>query len=303
MGVEEIEQAIQKETNPAEQAPEAKEQPVGDSAAVKETPKDDPEFDLGADDKGQPMKFKRSQILEFQKGSMLQKDYTTKTQEIAAQRKELEEMFKIVDHLKTNPQKAEKIIAILDEKEQVLEEKKDEIDQLLSTLPEDDPYAKGLRALKRQTQEALKSNKTLQEKLDGYEKKTASVEESTAVKQAEEVLKTALDENLKTLTFEDDDDKKEWRNAVLTYLVNNPSEYRTQEEFQAALKTVSDAQHKAIVARNERITARYIQKKGDNKIPSHPGGDLGKPPQKIDADNLQDVIREELILEESRNKG
>ena len=94
----------------------------------------------------------------------------------------------------------------------------------------------------------------------------------------------------------------------MTYLVNNPNEYKTEEEFLEALKTVCASQYQAITARNERITGRYLKKKGDpSKVPAHPGGG-GKPLSKKPSmggkgteDNLQEVLEE--ALQEEAKKG
>ena len=298
MAIEKIEEALQTEITPKEPAP-ATPAASGTPAAV--TP-DDPEFDLGVDEKGQPLKFKKSQILGFQKGNMLQTDYTKKTQEISAQREELKEMLNIIEHLKANPKKTERIIAILDEKEVAAEAKIDEIDEVLKTLPEDDPYVKTLRALKTQNENLLKTTRELAGKLGTFEQKTQGIEEKEAVKQAETVLTKALDDISKTLTFEDDDDKSDWRKAVLTYLVNDPKTYTTEEEFLAEIQRLGTFEYDALTKRNERITGRYIKSKGGPAtIPTHPAGAGAKPlSKKPSMDNLQETLEEALKNEEGK---
>ncbi len=293
-----METAINEEVNPQEQVATT----PGDSNTQAATTPEDPEFDLGTGEDGIPLKFKKSQILEFKKGSMLQSDYTKKTQEVAAEKEQLKEMYNIVEHLKKFPKKAERIISILDEKEEALEEKKEEIDTLLSQLPADDPYAQGLRVLKAQTQEMLKSNKVLQEKLNAYEQKTQAVEQGQAVKQAEQVLNAALDENIKQFKFDDEEDKSDWRKAVLTWLVNNPKKYGTEEEFKGMVKQIGKIEFDAIVKRNERVMGRYIKTKSGGEIPTHPSGGGAKPlSKKPTMDNLQDTLEEALKNEEATN--
>ena len=296
------EQALSEELNPTvstEQAP-ASDKPSGTPPAQ---PTDDPEFDLGTDEKGQPLKFKKSQILEFHKGNMLNSDYTKKTQEIAAQKAELKEMFDIVEHLKANPKKAERIIAILDEKEEAAQEKVDEIDEALKQLDPNDPGAKALRALKAKTEQLLKNNQELQTKLGSFEQKTKSIEEQEATKQATTVLTTALDNVSKELKFEDDDDKADWRNMVLTHLVNNPKKYASEEEFLTTINEVSQKEHERLTKQIERHTSRYIKSKGGPTVPAHPAGTGAKPlTKKPDMENLQDILEEALSAEEKTNK-
>jgi len=148
----------------------------------------------------------------------------------------------------------------------------------------------------------LKSTQDLQTKIDGFEKKTQSIEEKESVKQAETVLTKALDGISKSLKFDDDDDKGDWKKAVLTYLVNNPKKYASEQEFLDTIQSVSKAEHEALVKRNERITARYVKSKGSGPtVPTHPAGSGAKPLSKKpsmggkgEEDNLQDVLEEAL---------
>jgi hypothetical protein len=269
---------------------------------------EDPELDLGLDEKGQPLKFKRSQLLEYQKShsnkTEWEKSNTVKAQEIAAEKEQLKEMFGIVEHLKANPKKAERIIAILDEKEQAAEQKIDDIDEVLKDLPADDPYAKTLRALKAQNQQLLKTTQELSTKLGAFEQTTKTVQEQENVKQATSFLTKALDDAVKGLEFADDDDKADWRNAVLTYLVNNPGKYPTEQDFLKAIQTAGAAQFEALTKRNERIQARYIKSKGGTQpVSLHPAGGGAKPlSKKPTMETLQESIEEALTNEAGQNK-
>jgi len=305
MAIEQIEKALNSEVTPAGQAPAT---PADSGIPPAPITPEDPEFDLGMDEENKPLKLKRSQILEFKKGNMLQSDYTKKTQEISAQKAELKEMFNIVEHLKANPKKAERIIAILDEKEAAAEAKVDEIDEILKTLDPNDPYAKTLIALRAQNQQLLKTTQDMQAKLGSFEQKTQTIEQKEAVKQAEGVLTKALEDISKTLTFDDEDDKSDWRKAVLSYLVNNPKQYTTEEEFQTEIQRLGKFEYDALVKRNERIMGRYIKSKGGAAaVPLHPAGGGAKPLSKKPSmggkgteDNLQEVLEEALINERDK---
>jgi len=305
--MEDIEQALQTEVNAGqEQAQPAAEQPKVDSPAGASTPAappEDPELDLGTDDDKQPLKVKRSEVLAWRKGQMRQEDYTKKTQELAAQREELKEMANVVEHLKQHPQKAAKIIDILEQDEGTMEAKKEDIEDELRDLPDDDPYAKALKKQKTQMEELIKQNKSMQDKLSHYDKTIKTQAEEQATKQAQEALTTSLEENAKFFNFEDDDDKKEWRNSVLTYLVHNPQKFASEEEFLNALKDISLTQFNQLRSRNERIVGRYIKKKGPGAVPSHPGGDAGKPlSKKPTFDNLDEILEDALKTEQEANR-
>lgn len=307
---ESIEAALTEGDATKEQAtaptPEAK---VDSGTPAQQKPPEDPEFDFGVDEKGQPLKFKKSQVLEFRKGSMLQSDYTKKTQEIAAQREELKEMFSLIEHLKANPKKAERIIKILDEKEEQAQEKVDELEDVLKTLDPNDPYAKTLMALRAQNQQLLKSTQDMQTRLNSFEQKTQTIEQAEATKQAESVLQKALDDTATSLKFDDDADKSDWRKAVLTFLVNNPKKYNNEGEFLAEIGNIGNAEYDALVKRNERITARYIKSKGTSpEVPAHPSGGGGAPLSRKPSlggkgteNNLQEVLEEAFHAEAKSN--
>jgi hypothetical protein len=117
-------------------------------------------------------------------------------------------------------------------------------------------------------------------------------------------LTKALDDAVKDLEFADEDDKADWRNAVLTYLVNNPGKYPTEQDFLKAIQTAGAAQFEALTKRNERIQARYIKSKGGiQPVSAHPAGAGSKPlSKKPDMGNLQESIEEALANEETQNK-
>jgi hypothetical protein len=307
-----VEGALKEESklNPEEQAKEpTKEQPEKkpESEEAKGTPGkeeiiEDPEIDLGLDAEKKPLKFKRSQILEMHKGSMLQADYTKKTQEIAAEKAQLKEVVEIVDYLKKNPGKAERIVKILEEKEEQLEKqegkleaKEDEIDLLLKDLPEDDPYAKALRAQKAMVQKALDLNKSLQDKLSQFEARTNAVDESKIQSEAQQTLQEVLGETQKSLTFTDPEEAEYWKKSVLTLLINNPKEYSemSKEQFVEYFKKLGQNVYSDIKKIGEKHVASYIKSKGPGAVPVAPGGAGSDTPKKVGMDNLQETLEEE----------
>ncbi len=274
---------------------------------------DDPEIDLGLDDKGQARKVKRSQILEWEKGHMLQADYTKKTQELSEQREQVKELFGILEHLKKNPKKAEKVIAILDEKEDALQDKnqdlkeqKDEIDELLKDLPDDDPYAVALRKQRATISAMQAENKKvlndLQKRLDAYENGQAQRIESEGAEKAKAVLTDALDKTAAGLKFIDDEEKARWRKEVLTYILHNRKEINSEEEFRAFVKEAGEKVSKDMDVVGEKYVKHYLTKKGQPFEPSGPSKPKGqgsekKEPAPQTGDELQTLLENELSNE------
>jgi len=267
---------------------------------------EDPEFDLGLDDKQQPLKFKKSQILEFHKGHMLQADYTKKTQELAAEKANLKEVVEIVEYLKKNPAKAEKIIAILEAKEEVAKEEEfdlhkasADIDKLLADLPADDPYAQALRNQKVMIQQTLKINQQLQKKIDQIENSQISESQSKLNAEAEQTLQEVISSKQKALSFSDQEEADYWKKLTLTYLVNNPKEYSDMDkaQFTEYFNKLADKVHAEIGKIGEKYVSRYIKSKGNpGGVPVVGGGALPAAPkdEPITTDNLQGALEKEL---------
>ncbi len=281
--------------------------------AAEETAKklaEDPEFDLGLDDKQQPLKFKKSQILEFQKNQMLNADYTKKTQELAAERANLKEVVEIIEYLKKNPKRAEKIVAILEAKEEEAKEEEfdlkkaiDEIDTLLKDLPEDDPYAKALRSQRGIIQHTLKVNQQLQQRLDQLDKSKVSETESKLLSEADQTLQGVIASTQKALEFTDADEAADWKEMTLMYLVNSPKEYSEMdaEQFKVYFKGIADKTYAKITKIGEKHVAKYIKSKtGGPGVVTETGGKGGVLPAAPNADNLQGSL--EKMLEEESNK-
>lgn len=273
---------------------------------------EDPEFDLGLDVDGKtPLKLTKSQILALKKGGMLQEDYTKKTQELAAEKQNLKEVVEIIEFLKKNPKKAEKIVAILEEKAEEatkegkeLENKVDEIDELLKDLPEDDPYAKGLRALKAQLGQALNVNKQLQDRLSQFEEKTTAADESKIQAEADQTLQEVIASTQKSLQFIDAEEGEFWKKQVLTYLVNSPQEYAAMDkaQFEEYFKKIGQSVYDMMKKIGEKHVGKYIKsKKGGPEVITEAGGKGGILPAAPNAENLQGSL--EKLLEEEENKS
>lgn len=296
-----------------DKTPEQIEQERVEAEAKAKKDAEDSEFDLGLDEDGKtPLKLKRSQILELRKNGMLQSDYTKKTQELAAEKANLKELVDIVEFLKKNPAKAEKIIKILEEKaEEAAEVKVDlkksmeEIETLLKDLPEDDPYAKVLRGQKAILQESLKVNQKLSEKLESITNGQKSVEQSKLEAEAHQTLVKVMGDKQKALKFIDDKEAEYWKKSALTYLLHNRKEYSAMDtaQFTKYFNQIGDKVYAEIVQIGEGRVNKYIKEKGGaSPVPGSAGSALpaDKTKAPITQDNLESSI--EQALESGKEK-
>ena len=247
---------------------------------------DDPEVELEGG--------KKVKMSDLKKGYMMQSDYTTKTQALAEQRKEVEELVNLANYLKANPKKLERIIAILDEKGEAITEKKEEIKDELEGLDPDDPYAK---VLKKQSEMLSKALNQIEEMKQGQER----TQQQTLVQQAQQVLTKTLEDTAKGFQFADDEDKSLWRQMVLSYLKDNPKQYADEADFTSTIQQVGKKYFDALTKVGEKKIAAYVQSKGGKvpTAPATPGSPIKKKPS---MDNLDELILEELEKAEKENK-
>jgi len=248
-------------------------------------PVDDPEIDLGEE------KVKRSQVLEWKKSNLLQSDYTKKTQELAQQRKELDELVRFADYLKANPAKLQKVLAALEDKAEAAETKQEAITTELEGLDPNDPYAKALR----QQLAAIKAElKPLQQKLTELETRDKQSEQKQMVAQAQQVLSKALEDNVKALSFDNDEEKATWRSMVLSYLKDNPKDYTDENDFNATIKEVGKKHYDALQKIGEAKVKKYLESKKSIPVPPATGAQgsvMAKKPTMVD---IEEILQAEL---------
>ena len=265
-----------------EVTPPAVETPKAETPAPPATP-EDPEFDLG-----EGKKAKLSQIKEWEKGTMLQSDYTKKTTELAEQRKEVQDLMNLAEYLKSNPAKLKKVIAILEDKAEEVKEKVQE----LEGLDPNDPYAKGFSKL-------LSEIGSLHKRLDTYEQREKQGAEESKVAEAHQVLTKTMDETIKELKFDDFDNDEEvksfWRNAVLSYLKDHPKNYADANDFVTTIKEIGKKYFDGIIKIGEVKLKKYLSSKNvpPPAITPTVTGEPAKKEVKPDMDNLQDVLQSE----------
>ena len=277
-----------------------------DWGGKKATPSpEDPDFEweTGEADKKQKHKAKLS---ELKAGYMRNEDYTKKSQELAAAREKVKQLEDWGTKIASNKQLANLILHITDKaitkdgynnewiekalqfaegkletrKEEIVEES-DEIKKVLEDLDPDSPYAKILKQSLAQNKQSLELIKKLEGKIDSFEKGYQSnLEESQKkeveeqVQKAQQVLKDTLDALADPskdggFEFKTTERKAIWRKLVISELQANPKEYKTEEEFVAAVKAVGKQWYDQLEKARESELAEYLKKK---KIPSPPSG-------------------------------
>jgi hypothetical protein len=258
---------------PAEQAPPAPAQ-------------DDPDVELEG---GRKVK-----MSELKKGYMMQSDYTIKTQELAEQRKEVEELQQLANFLRANPEKLKRVIAVLDEKQEQIAEQKQENLQELQGLDPNDPFAKTLIAQNKMLSD-------LQKQIAGMKETQDNSHKETLVAQAQQVLSKTLDDTAKTLTFENDDEKSLWRQMVLSYLKDNPRQYIDEADFVKTIGEIGKRYFDSISKIAENRVAKYVKSKSGAvpAVPSTPGAPMKRKPTTND---LEDILKEELEKADAENK-
>jgi DNA repair exonuclease SbcCD ATPase subunit len=246
---------------------------------------EDPEIDLGGE------KVKRSQVLEWKKANLLQSDYTKKTQELAQQRKELDQLVKFADYLKANPAKLQKVLAALEDKAEAAQVKQEAITTELEGLDPNDPYAK---ALKQQLAAITAQLKPLQEKLTQLEQRDMQSEQSQLVEKAQQVLKGTLEEVTKTLTFDNDEEKATWRSMVLSYLKDNPKDYTNENDFKTTIGEVGKKYYDALQKIGEAKVKKYLESKKGPVTPPASGVQGSVLKAKPTFTNIEDLLQSEL---------
>jgi len=239
-------------------------------------------------------KFKRSQILEFEKGHMLQSDYTKKTQELAQQRKELEELAKFGEFLRANPQKLQRVLNVLEDKEEQIQTQKDAAQTELDGLDPNDPYA---QMIKQHISGLSKQLETVTQKLTSLETQTAQERQAQAVQSAQKTLNATLEETAKSLQFDDDESRGVWKRMVLSDLKDKPVEYKDEDAFKSTIQEIAKAQFDILNKVGEKRVKKYLDSKKAVVPPPATGASGQVAPKKPTLDDMEAMMRDGLERE------
>lgn len=305
---------LEKEMGGAGAAPAAKPdaKPAGDVAPAKgkegapaaAAADDDPEIDLGAEGK-----VKRSQVLGWKKGGMLEEDYRKKTEDLSAKEKELKSLAEMSDFLAKNPKKLQKVLAVLQEAEEAADaaaagsgtkkdaaaaagDAKDAIEAVLEKLDPDDPAGLILKTILTEVRGLSKKVKDVEEKEAKQVQAEQIKAQESAVTYARNIIKKTVAEIEPAQKFETDEEKTAWRQMTLSFLKDNPKNYANEEEFVAAVKAAGEVSGKRIKAMVEANLKKYLEGKKGPTLPG-PGASGDGAPKKISMETLQETLEKE----------
>ena len=219
---------------------------------------------------------------------------------------------------KYNPEAVGKMLEMLEGKGEQIENKQEqnaddiaEAEKELEQLDPDSPQYKiakrnltALKQVREQLKTALDSNKTLQEKLDGFSKFKGDFEETqrrnveqAGAKEAADLFDrtfSALASKDGGMTFDDAGDAKEFENGVRDAVATLASQdkIKNDADFVKAIQDSAKAVFENISKRNQRIVAEYLKKKG--AAPKEETPKVEKKEQKADERSIGEALMDEM---------
>ncbi len=293
---------------------------------------DNPEHEIEFGEEGKKEK-KKVKLSELKKGYMLNEDYTTKTQDISAEREKIKDLVNWADAIKGDPEATKVILAlsksglgnkemlkkVLEVLEGKAEEKKEEVSDDITAMEKElegmDPETAEAKILKR----SIVFNKGLlkqitdlkttinaqgagiQERTDATTKKKQDALVVKATKVLNDTLSVLTDAEKGELKFTSDEAKSLWRQLVVSHLKDNPKEYKDEKNFVTTINEVGKKYHGTLQKHGEEVVAKYLK---DKKTPILPAGGPGgeKRPEPVTFENLQDSIEKALEATEEAKK-
>ncbi len=248
-------------------------------------------------------KYKVSDLKTWQKSH---ESYTQKMQGLSQQEQEVATLRELSSFLKSNPEKARRVIEILDEAEDKAiaegatpKQAEDAMAKVIENLDPDDPQSALIKAM-------YDSQKTLLAKIEAAEKREHQFSQQSQqqqyqqqVKKASSVLNDTLNSSFKELKMEDKDESEMVRQMTLSYLKDNPKDYKNEEEFVSTVREVVAQQKQTLDKVGEKKVAAYLKTKRSPSLPAG-GSDGDKTPKEPSVDNLQESL--ETMLEEEMAK-
>lgn len=258
---------------PAQQAQGTQEAAVNQEVKSEMNVADDPEITL-TDENGNPEKVKLSQIRQWKKEHMLEKDYRVKTAEASRIRKQAEESINFVESLKALPEaKRAKLLAVLEDREEQAQE---------ALQQQANPQSAEGQAL-------MKYIKQLESKISSLEQHTQQTVQEKQLESARKVLNNGLEEVQRGLQFDDEEDKSVWRQMVLSHLKDNPQTFETEDEFKSVMGEVGKRFFDILNKVGEKKVKKYLESKKGPITPAPTGvtGDVMK--NKPTYENLEEL--------------
>lgn len=318
---------LEKELTPSPIAPDPK---AGEPAAAEpaagakpaDKPDEDPEIDLGGD----LGKVKRSSIASWKKNGMLEEDYRKKTEEISAQKQELEALANMSDFLTKHPKKLAKVLAVIEEAEDAAaaaaggtgtagaaaaagKDAKDAITAILEKMDPEDPASvllkeiytelKSVRSTVTGFEQREKDMKAAQEKADQEAQAAATAK---ANKDSFEDLKKTVADTMAEIApaqkFDTEIENQIWRDLSHKLLMKNmPKEGFVgptyKEDFVKAIKAAATEAAKSVKAIGEARLKKHLESKGGPILPG-PGASGDVAPKAVTMENLQEALESEL---------
>lgn len=240
--------------------------------------------------------FGKHKLSDIKKWQSSHDSYTKKMQGLSQREQELQTLSELGEYLKHNPEKAKKIVAILDEvEEKAIEagatpkQASDAMEEVLKNLDPNDPQSALIRTVYEQ-------NKKLIEKIEKVEQREHQLSETSKqsdfkkqVENATKTLNNTLDSSLKELNVEDKDESTMIRQMTLSYLKDNPKQYQSEEEFVGTIKEVVKSQQAILAKVGEKKIASYLKTKRTPTLPAG-GSDGDKTPKEATMGNLQESL-------------
>lgn len=291
------------------------------TAAAQPTADEDPEIDLG----GTLGKVKRSQIEGWKKNGMLEEDYRKKTEDLAAQQKQLEALSNMSDYLGKNPKKLAKVLQILEDADDAQaaaaagtgtqaaaqaagDAAKDAISAILEKMDPEDPASVLLKEIYTELKSVRATVKGFEDRETKLQEQQRLAEEARAADANKEIFEntrkliaTNLDSELEGHKFESDIEKQIWRDQAIKALqVAGKQGFKSEEDLVKAIKAASSAAAQSVKAIGEARLKKHFEQKGP--ILPGPGASGDVAPKTVTMENLQDILEGELSKRNAETK-
>jgi len=304
--------------------------PKADQGAEGQKPEpagnEDPEVEVSAG--------KKVKMSELKAGYLRNEDYTSKTQKLSEDQAKMKDTLDWVKRVSSNQKLAKAVDSIvskaftdenaeqyldgllshLEGKKEQIQDAKDEIDELLSELPQDDPYAQALRHNREmirkamaQINTAITAAKQTPQQAKAEDPQATQQDKAAITDEGRKAVDDAIGESAKAAgVAQNDGQYKFWRSAVVAELNERAKDGSITSIEQLKSLAVEAGKKVAgeLKAYLDAQKAEYIKSK-ESLLPhgASVSGAGGRQPQEISMDNLDDVIEKNLNSLISEREG